>query len=488
MHATKEDLWSRLESFPLDDPAVSLPFSVRLAREQGWTQRYAFRVIQEYKRYLFLVATAEGPLCPSEDVDQAWHLHLCYTRSYWEHLCRQVLGAKLHHEPTRGGREQLGKHFAMYEHTLAAYRDAFQQWPPSDIWPPAEVRFKAGGRIRSVDVSDYWIIKKPRLHRQERPVNEARHSARTVQALSLLAAIPLIGVNLDVLEMRGPAFLMLYAVVLLVAAAIAWLLRNRQRAADDGAPLPELDAYEVAVLAGGEELATRVAISRLVMDGKVVADSSGLQSIASPADTQDGHEDHPLVHAIHKFIQAQPSSSASEVRTAGEAAAAPIGAKLEDAGLLETPNSFHRARWAAMKVMLPALALGIFKAVLGASRGRPIGFLAVLLAIAVVLTVMFYRLPRRTKRGDRLLRTLKSDLPKLNPDDGLQGGDEHRQLLNLALFGMGALAVAQGPLQDLHAWYRKQGSVGSGCSSGCGGDGGGCSGGGCGGCGGCGGD
>jgi hypothetical protein len=29
---------------------------------------------------------------PSEQVDQVWHLHLTYTRSYWDEFCPNVLG------------------------------------------------------------------------------------------------------------------------------------------------------------------------------------------------------------------------------------------------------------------------------------------------------------------------------------------------------------------------------------------------------------
>ena len=39
----------------------------------------------------------------SEQVDAAWHLHLTYTRSYWDRFCKETLGQPLHHDPTRGG-------------------------------------------------------------------------------------------------------------------------------------------------------------------------------------------------------------------------------------------------------------------------------------------------------------------------------------------------------------------------------------------------
>ena len=68
---------------------------------------------------------AEHEVTPSEDVDEAWHLHLIYTRSYWDGLCRTVLGRPLHHVPTRGGPQERARHAAQYLQTLETYREAF---------------------------------------------------------------------------------------------------------------------------------------------------------------------------------------------------------------------------------------------------------------------------------------------------------------------------------------------------------------------------
>ena len=140
--AASSTLRNRIEAFDMDGgghPALS--FAARLARENGWTPAYAARVIREYKRFVVLAMTHGRPVCPSEDVDEAWHLHLTYTRSYWQRFCRDTLGSELHHEPTQGGPAEHTKHVAMYEETLAAYEAAFGEPAPADIWPLAEVRF-----------------------------------------------------------------------------------------------------------------------------------------------------------------------------------------------------------------------------------------------------------------------------------------------------------------------------------------------------------
>ena len=94
---------STIASLELDDPNSTLNFTARLQREQyGWSRNYAKRVAEEYKRFLILAALSEHPVTPSDQVDQAWHLHIVYTRSYHE-WCDALFGTYLHHGPTKGG-------------------------------------------------------------------------------------------------------------------------------------------------------------------------------------------------------------------------------------------------------------------------------------------------------------------------------------------------------------------------------------------------
>ena len=79
-----EALWNRLEEFSFDKPGVDFSFSERLRHENQWSAEYTERVLMEYRRFLYLCVEAGHPVTPSDAVDQAWHLHLCYTRSYWE--------------------------------------------------------------------------------------------------------------------------------------------------------------------------------------------------------------------------------------------------------------------------------------------------------------------------------------------------------------------------------------------------------------------
>lgn len=134
-------LWSRLEAFHVGPTDAALPFESRLARENGWTREYADRVMREYRRFLLLTQIAGHAVTPSEQVDAAWHLHMCYTRSYWDDLCGRVLGKPLHHDPTEGGDAEQTKFVDWYERTLASYERVFGEKPPRDIWPETSKRF-----------------------------------------------------------------------------------------------------------------------------------------------------------------------------------------------------------------------------------------------------------------------------------------------------------------------------------------------------------
>lgn len=130
-----ENLMLRLQAFQFDPPGVALPFALRLGRENGWSPEYSRRVIAEYKRFIYLAACAGHPVSPPPAVDEVWHLHLCYTRSYWDDLCGKVLDRPFHHEPTEGGGKEAAKFEDWYARTLHSYRAHFKEAPPADIWP-----------------------------------------------------------------------------------------------------------------------------------------------------------------------------------------------------------------------------------------------------------------------------------------------------------------------------------------------------------------
>lgn len=137
---------------------ASLSFAARLARENRWNLHHAERVIGEYKRFCYLAMTAGHEVTPSDAVDQAWHLHLTYSRDYWQIFCPMVLQANLHHGPTKGGPIERDRFYHQYAATLSSYETAFGAPPPLDIWPTAQRRFGRDPMGVRVNLSDVSLI------------------------------------------------------------------------------------------------------------------------------------------------------------------------------------------------------------------------------------------------------------------------------------------------------------------------------------------
>ncbi|WP_127132200.1 glycine-rich domain-containing protein [Pseudoflavitalea rhizosphaerae] len=159
MQFNENPIWRKLEIFSIDPPDVSLSFEQRLARENSWSVQFASQVLLEYKKFLFLCASQDHPCTPSDAVDQAWHLHLAYTKSYWNDLCENVLGKKLHHNPTEGGTTEQEKFEDYYERTLSLYRNTFLTEPPEDIWPSSQQRF-SDIHFTRINRQQNWVIPK----------------------------------------------------------------------------------------------------------------------------------------------------------------------------------------------------------------------------------------------------------------------------------------------------------------------------------------
>ena len=128
-------LWSAIQQFPLDDPNAEITFSRKLSAKQNWSPTFTERVIEEYRKFIFLCCISPKGASPSQVVDEAWHLHLTYTKSYWIDLCKNTLSKEIHHHPSLGGDEEDHKHIEWYKDTLALYQSVFESPPPDDIWP-----------------------------------------------------------------------------------------------------------------------------------------------------------------------------------------------------------------------------------------------------------------------------------------------------------------------------------------------------------------
>ena len=150
---------NKILNFELDDPSADRNFSDRLKDENGWSIEFTQRVIFEYRRFLILLLEAGHPVTPSDEVDQAWHLHLCFTENYWNDFCRDTVGVPLHHGPTKGGAQERMKYQTWYHQTLISYEKLFGEKPPQDIWPPSNIRF-GDQSFQRVNTTDFFVLPK----------------------------------------------------------------------------------------------------------------------------------------------------------------------------------------------------------------------------------------------------------------------------------------------------------------------------------------
>ncbi|MDZ4865803.1 MAG: hypothetical protein SGI91_00635 [Alphaproteobacteria bacterium] len=220
---TNVALWSRIACFTPDDPQADFQFTDRLARENGWSKAFAADAVEEYKKFVYLAAVSERHVTPSDVVDQVWHLHLTFTRSYWDDLCGAVLQKPLHHNPTMGGPAERARYRTQYAQTLALYQREFECAAPNAFWPDADVRFAGTAHQSWVDRRTHWIVVKPGW-RGLTVAALAFGAVATIGTASATDAPVLAGIDADDLSLWVVGF-----AVIVVLSAIGSALENAGR-------------------------------------------------------------------------------------------------------------------------------------------------------------------------------------------------------------------------------------------------------------------
>lgn len=474
--AARSALWARLLAFDLNG-AAQFSFTKRLARDNGWPTVFAQRTALEYKKFLYLAATCGHPVTPSDEVDQAWHLHLVYTRSYWDELCGQVLGFALHHGPTKGGAAEGHKFRDWYARTLQSYQLAFGTPPPADIWPPAARRFGEAPYFQRLNRRRYWLVPRPRLRLSG--ALDWRAGAALAGALVLAgcsARLPLNPFN-----WYGADFLLLFWSLCLTLVPLALWLRHRGGGPQEPYLGPPLGTYELARLAEGGKLLADSALAALAYGGhlKLLPKQEVIRAtpLAPPTD--------PYELAVYELI----SLTGTDLNAVRERAnltefkaTKDIDNKLLTNDLLLTPEARQQLNRLPLFTILALGVFGAVKVIVGLNRDRPVGFLLFSLIALAIAGVYFHQHGAwATGRGAALLSLTRSQVGHS------RSGTPSTRLVALtaALFGVSGLGtIGLDNIGELLVPPRY--SSGADGSSG-GSDGGsGCGGGGCGGCGGCG--
>lgn len=125
-------------------------FVQRVMKENLWTESYTLRVIEEYKRFLWLARSMS--VAPSYEIDQVWHTHILFSEDYTS-VCKKLFGKYLHHRPESKSSPKKCD-IDPYILTLAAYELEFGNYP-KDIWTnwiPMNCVY--------LDLNRHWVIGK----------------------------------------------------------------------------------------------------------------------------------------------------------------------------------------------------------------------------------------------------------------------------------------------------------------------------------------
>jgi len=474
----QKETWNRIEAFEIDEPGVPAPFSVRLAKEQGWTQGYTLRAIREYKRFAFLSTVSASPITPSKVVDEVWHLHLIYTRNYWEDFCGKALGKRLHHQPGNGREEDESRFQRQYAETLELYRSFFGQ-EPEDCWGFSQ----EGSKPETVQTNKSMKAKAFTQSLYSKLINaigpkvgigllaaflSTQASAQKVSGTASTAK------NLGVLDMNGPDFLRFFTVLsficFIVAVIARYLLARTSRPVDERA---RLGLYESSFLAQRMPGVKTAAALKLVEEGKIILGADGQISFAS-----DPSNEHPIEGRLLREARIKTGKKLYECFKSLDVFQSSLLETLEPTGLVLNQEERRRTQLVPALIMVAPLLLGIAKIVIGMQRERPVGFLVVESVIVLIIAIAFGCLPCITSRqGDAWV-----EKAQWKQKSSSQSGASPEQVALIAgVVGVTALSSSQ------HLYFKR--SVASPYSGGtdggssCGGGGGGCGGGGCGGCG-----
>ena len=387
-------LADRLWAFRFDEPDATATFLDRLANHNGWAKVYAGRVVEEYRRFLWLAASSSELASPSPAVDRAWHLHLLDTRSYWDQLCPMVLGRPLHHEPSRGGPVERSRLQTAYARTVDRYRRAWGD-PPGDIWtPPGHGRRP---RLRVIDLGATVPIPRRLL---------ALAGFAVLVGLAIVAKGAIIGCARALLVPSGLVFG--GAMVNLAAGivATAGFLRHRSRRGPRplDARAATLDHYGQGFLVAGPDGAIDVAITELVVAGALFVRGRGLCRGAAPL-----RESTWLQQLVLRGVAEQPAGELSAQRPPAAAIREALEPELIEDGLIIP----YRRR--VLAVAVPLAGTGLMAALCTAravaSGGAP-GWLLLYLPLFTLLAVLATTgTILRTVRGDAALERLRAAFP-----------------------------------------------------------------------------
>ena len=446
-------------------------------------------------------------MTPSDQIDQAWHLHLTYSQSYWQEFCPNILQRPLHHSPTQGGTQEKQKFDQWYSRTLSSYQRLFGAEPPTDIWPAPAIRFGRDLHFTRVNTQQNWVISKPRLNRPwlnqpqlnvlkvnvakaiapfKQKLDQLEPTYNRINILTFLALALLItgcrataDIPFNPLNFTGPAFLIFYSCLTAIVLSASYFIReNLLYNSEAEKKLAELGPYEVAYYAAGKRRVITTALTGLVQQGVIKAD--GYQTLSHTEPRKESQ--HPLEQEVSEAIEENGNIYSVTGLTL------PTVTKIGDRVSQVVPLHSHQKHLAIFCCyLLPIIALlglGVAKINVGRARDKPVAFLTILCLWVAFFTITAL-LSKTMQHRERILMTkkLQQSYEKSNGEKSNGSSTPDLDLL-LAFAISGRYSLPDEQFRALKSTLIPQSSTYTvdGGAVGCGG--GSC--GGCGGCGGCG--
>lgn len=247
--------------------------------------------------------------------------------------------------------------------------------------------------------------------------------------------------------------------MLVAGAALLWIYNaGNNLASRSGGDAAGLDPVQLGYLAGGAGRAVDTALVGLFQAGAAVLEKGAVRFDTSV----------PVPPAFAPFRHASGNRAACHAALKGTCER--IRAELARRGLVPDDERLRLFRAGAWCVLAVLLALGMAKAVVGASRDRPIGILVFLMLLTAVLGAgAVMRRPSRSAAGSAALARVQLEQAR-----AARAPVPSEVALAFALTGTAAV-MAEG---EYRAFLRQSGGDGGG-NIGSGSDGGGD---GCGGC------
>jgi hypothetical protein len=131
-------LWHRLEGYSFHERPLTRSLVDRLGEETGHPVDVCYTLVEEYRRFMYLMGSTGEDLSPSPIVDVVWRLHASDKRAYNDDFCPRIIGRSIHRPELDFLDLDAFQNDPAYERTLDYYADEFgpaqvQFWPDPDL-------------------------------------------------------------------------------------------------------------------------------------------------------------------------------------------------------------------------------------------------------------------------------------------------------------------------------------------------------------------